>query len=117
QILGRLAARLAGVKVVSHIHIESYFRPSRAARLYHETLDNLTARVCTAVIAVSEDTRRALVEQGYPAGKVVVVPNGIDLDGTPTAPPGARRIAEIARLAPVKGQRELISALGALSEA
>lgn len=117
NILGRVAARLAGARVVSHAHIESHFRPSRLARLYHGTLDNLTARLCIAVVAVSEDTRRALVEQGYPAGRVVVVYNGVDLDAAPASRPPGRRVAEVARLAPVKGQRELISALRLLPEA
>lgn len=111
NILGRIAARLAGAKAVSHIHIESYFRPSRLVRSYHRALDNATARLCHAIVAVSEDTRRALLEQGYPPGKVVVVHNGVDLDGLPARAEPQRRILEVARLAPVKGQRELISAL------
>jgi glycosyltransferase involved in cell wall biosynthesis len=117
NILGRLAARLAGARVVSHMHIENYFRPNALARRYHATLDNLTARLCTSVIAVSEDTRRALVEQGYPGERIVVVHNGVDLDGTPPRRKPGRRVAEVARLAPVKGQRELISALPLVPDA
>jgi glycosyltransferase involved in cell wall biosynthesis len=116
NILGRVAGRAVGARVVTHIHIESYFRPGPIGRLYHRPLDNLTARLCHAVIAVSEDTRRALVEQGYPPGRITVVHNGVDLDGAAT-PPQGRTIVEVARLAPVKGQRELIEAVAEIPDA
>jgi glycosyltransferase involved in cell wall biosynthesis len=117
NILGRLAARGAGARVVSHIHIESYFRPGAVGRLYHRPLDNATARLCHAVITVSEDTRRALVEQGYPAERIFVVHNGIELDGAAPSPPQGRTVVEVARLAPVKGQRELIEAIAQVPDA
>jgi glycosyltransferase involved in cell wall biosynthesis len=70
------------------------------------------------VIAVSEDTRRALVAQGYPGQLVTVVHNGV---GVPAAPAGRRDdgpplVGEIARLCAVKGQRELIQALRSLPD-
>jgi glycosyltransferase involved in cell wall biosynthesis len=117
NVLGRLAARLARVPVVSHLHIENHFRGGLAGRL-QRALDNATARLCARVIAVSEDTRRALVAQGYPGRLVTVVHNGV---GVPAAPAGRRDdgpplVGEIARLCAVKGQRELIQALRSLPD-
>ena len=110
--VGRLAARVAGVPVVSHLHIENHFRGGLAGRL-QGTVDNGTARLCARIVAVSEDTRRALLAQGYPARLVEVVHNGVALPATPGARHrGARPlVGEIARLCDVKGQRELIEAL------
>jgi glycosyltransferase involved in cell wall biosynthesis len=120
NILGRPAARGAGVAVVSHLHIENYFRPNRLVREIHRRLDNATARLCARVIVVSEATRRALLRQGYPPELMEVVYNGVELDDGHDGD-GLRRelgigpdvpvVGEIARLAEVKGQRELIEAM------
>jgi glycosyltransferase involved in cell wall biosynthesis len=120
--LGRTAAGLARVPVVSHLHIENTFRA--ATRPLLSAADNLTARRCAALLAVSEDTRRAYERQGYP-NRIEVVYNGVDLDGV--GPRGVRAelgipesvplIGEIGRLCDVKGQRELIEALVQLPDA
>ncbi len=120
--LARVAGRLAGVPVISHLHIENHFRPSGLARALHTTLDNATARLAARVLAVSTSTRQALVAQGYPPRLVEVLHNGIDVEAE-----GARRgtglraelgvpddavlAGEVARLCDVKGQRELIEAV------
>jgi glycosyltransferase involved in cell wall biosynthesis len=120
NVLGRVAGRLAGVAVVSHLHIENYFPPSRARAGVLRALDNATARLAARIVVVSESTRRALVAQGYPARVMEVVPNGIPLDVRAVAradfglPDGAPVVGEIARLCDVKGQRELIAALPSL---
>ncbi|MGH3129782.1 MAG: glycosyltransferase [Gaiellaceae bacterium] len=118
NVLGRLGARLAGVPVVAHLHIENHFRPSTRSLL--RRLDNATARRCARLVAVSEDTRLAYERQGYPAGTIEVVYNGVELDdeagsdgvraelGLPT---DAQLVGEVARLCDVKGQRELIESL------
>ena len=119
--LSRVAGRLAGVAVVSHIHIENHFRRNRLARAVHSALDNGSARLAARVLAVSADTRDSLVAQGYPPRLVEVVHNGIDVgaasggraDGLRAEldiPAGAPLFGEIARLCDVKGQRELIEA-------
>jgi glycosyltransferase involved in cell wall biosynthesis len=121
--LGRLAGRLAGVRVVSHLHIENHFRRPTTALL--RTADNLTAGWCAALVAVSEDTRRAYVRQGY-ARAIDVVHNGVELgaDDASTSlraelgiPSDAPLIGEVGRLCDVKGQRELIAALADLPDA
>ena len=119
--LARVAGRLAGAGVVSHLHIENHFRPGRLASAPLRALDNATARLCARILVVSEATRRALVAQGYPERRLEVVHNGIDADALPEPDAVARAalavgddafaVAEVARLAPVKGQRELLEAL------
>ena len=125
NVLGRLAARAAGAAVLSHLHIENHFRASRLARAPLVALDDATARLCARIVAVSDATRRAFEQQGFPANRMETVHNGVDSDGLAAAPATALRgelgipgsstlLAHVGRLAPVKGQRELIDALHAL---
>lgn len=121
NVLSRVAGRAGGAAVVSHLHIENYFRPNRAARTVHRSLDNLTARLSSRVIAVSDATRRSLLVQGYPPAIVDVVHNGIDVGAEAArqgsnlreqlgVPEDALLVGEVARLCDVKGQRELVEA-------
>lgn len=120
--LARLAARRAGVPVVSHLHIENHFRPATAPLL--RRLDNATARLAARLVAVSEDTRRAYERQGYPAGRIEVVYNGVGaaaagngrLRSEVGLPADAPVVAELGRLCDVKGQRELIRSLPSLPD-
>jgi glycosyltransferase involved in cell wall biosynthesis len=120
--MGRIAGRLGGAKVVTHLHIENSFRRSTAPLL--RRVDNATARLSSALVAVSDDTRRAYRRQGYP-DRIEVVYNGIELDGTATRgvraelgiPPDVPLVGEIGRLCDVKGQRELIEALAQVPDA
>jgi glycosyltransferase involved in cell wall biosynthesis len=125
NVLARVAGRLAGVAVVSHLHIENHFRPQRLAAALLRTLDNVTVRLAARVIAVSEGTRTALLAQGYPPGLIEVIPNGVDdipdaaerrpgLRAELGIPDGVPLVGEVARLCAVKGQRELIDAVATL---
>jgi glycosyltransferase involved in cell wall biosynthesis len=115
NVLGRLAGRLAGARVVAHMHIENAFR-SGWGRYVQMALDDATARLCAAIVAVSDATRAGLVRQGYPAARIVTIHNGIE----PAEPVDPIRLAEgpivleVARLAPVKGQERLIGAVASL---
>jgi glycosyltransferase involved in cell wall biosynthesis len=118
-----LSRLVSPVPVVSHLHIENHFRP--ATEPLHRRLDSRTARRCAALVAVSEDTRRAYLRQGYP-DRIEVVYNGIELDGAAAPgtlrselglPNGAPLLGQVARLCDVKGQRELIEALAELPDA
>lgn len=126
NVLGRAAGRLSGVPVVSHLHIENHL-PRNAGRAFLlRGLDNATVRLAARVVVVSEDTRRALAEQGYPERSMQVVPNGIHLVANSDNATGRRMLAElgvpadvpvvgeVARLCEVKGQRVLIDALAQL---
>jgi glycosyltransferase involved in cell wall biosynthesis len=123
NVLARVAGRLAGTPVVSHLHIENVFRPATEPAL--RRLDNVTARLCARLIAVSEDTRRAYERQGYPATRIEVVYNGVDARAASNGglraevgiPQDAPLVAELGRLCDVKGQRELIRSLAGLPDA
>ena len=125
NVLSRIAGRLAGVPVVSHVHIANYLPPNAARAALVRSLDNVTARLADRVIAVSASTKEALVEQGYPEGAIEVVPNGIHVVDDDDRL-GRRRLAEfgidaddrvageIGRLCDVKGQRDLLAAAARL---
>jgi glycosyltransferase involved in cell wall biosynthesis len=124
--LSRLAGRLAGVPVVSHMHIENHFRPQRLPRELHRSLDNATARLCARILVVSDGTRRALERQGIPPRLMETVPNGIEAQPASAAgglraelglPGSAPLVGEVGRLCEVKGQRELIEAVALLAPA
>jgi len=120
NVAGRLAGRLAGARVVAHMHIENAFRPGRVARMLQIALDDGTARLCTWIVAVSEATRAALLAQGYPATRTITIRNGIERQdpAAPAAldpPPPGPVLLEVGRLCDVKGQRELIEALALLT--
>ena len=112
NVVSRVAARLAGARVLAHMHIENVFREGLGRGIQVAT-DNATARLCFAIVAVSEATRTSLLLQGYPRTKVITVYNGV----APPSPVEPVRLAsgpivlEVARLAPVKGQRTLLRAL------
>jgi glycosyltransferase involved in cell wall biosynthesis len=112
NVLGRIAGRLAGVPVVAHMHIENAFRSDRAGRALQIALDDGTARLCARILVVSEATMETLARQGYPQRAMEVVYNGVD----PARAPPVRlaegpTVLHVGRLAPVKGQLELIRAL------
>jgi glycosyltransferase involved in cell wall biosynthesis len=116
NVVGRVAARLAGARVLSHMHIENAFRAGRG-RSAQVAVDNLTARLCFAIVAVSDATRQSLLRQGYPPARVVPIHNGVE---PPEPGPSVHlaegaTILEVARLAEVKGQRTLLEALPALA--
>jgi len=81
-LLGRLAARAAGVPVVVHTFhghvLREYFSPTRTAAI--RWLEGRLATLADALVVVSETIRQDLVDLGVaPAGKIRVVPLGLDL--------------------------------------
>jgi glycosyltransferase involved in cell wall biosynthesis len=90
-------------------------RPGLRAKLLYRGLDaGLSAR-CDAIIVPSQAIAENLIERiGYPRGKVVVVPNGIEL------PDGELRSGELigtlSLLEPVKGLESFLRAASDLAE-
>ena len=126
NVIARVVGRLAGVAVIAHMHIENHFRENRVLRAVYRAFDNRSARLCAAILVVSEDTRRSFERQGYPPELMQTVHNGIDLDelephadgvrGELGVPEGVPLIGEVGRLCDVKGQRELIEATAMLRD-
>ena len=122
MILARIGAKLAGVPIICHVHLDHTFNRHFPIRFLQRLMDNFTAHFCTAIIAVSEDTQRALLNSGNPADKLCVIPNGVKIAevAQPPAsvdiysrfgiPMNSKLIGCVARLAPSKGQRDLLLA-------
>jgi len=121
SIATRIAGRLARVPVV--------VTSTRASLAYLPRvawwLDRATARWCHRIIAVSRGTAEFVIErEGIPREKVVVIPNGVDLE---RFRPGDRATARthlgiasdafvvacVGRLHPQKGHRYLFDAINA----
>lgn len=118
--LARTTARSAHVPVISHMHGHNVFRANRIAGGAYRTLDNATSRLCARLIAVSDDTRSRLIEQGIRPESVVTVHNGLDPLAHVPAPAavsqlaGRRIVCCIGRIEPMKGQADLVRALALL---
>jgi len=115
NVLARVAGCLAGARVISHMHIQNAFRAGTGRRA-QIAIDNATARLSFALVAVSDATRADLVDQGYPASRLVTVHNGIEPAEVtePVRLADGPIVLEVARLAEVKGQRTLLEALGSV---
>lgn len=122
-ILARLGAKLAGVPLISHVHIENKFSGVPWIRKIQVWLDNLTARLTAELVAISEHTRSSLIDQGISSQEIRVIRNGVSVKEYANCKSAelARAslgiedgagplVGTVARLCPVKGQREFILA-------
>lgn len=81
--LGRLSARLMGVKVV--IHTPHYFcfiaeDMSRVKKFFYFYLEKFAALFCDKIIAVSESQRQDIIKSGLVnSRKVITIENGVDI--------------------------------------
>ena len=122
-ILARIGAYLAGVPLISHVHIENKFSDVRWIQKLQIILDNITAIVADKIITISNATKSSLIDQGISSNKITVIHNGISLteqlDDMPEIDQlrstlglknNSHVVGTVARLCPVKGQREFIFA-------
>ena len=82
NLYGRIAARLAGVPVVicTHHGIEDYMVGDKLRDRAVRSVDRVTDGWVTCHVGVSEGMRRAAIRHlGIAPGKIVAIPNGIDL--------------------------------------
>ena len=114
NIVGRIAARRAGVKVVL-----SGIRVAERHSHWHLWVDRLTQGRVDRYVCVSRSVADFTAKRGgISRKKIVVIPNGIDLDAYPAARPadlsllgvpGGRKIVTfVGRLEPQKGVRWLV---------
>ena len=117
NMAGRLAARRAGVS-----HVVSGIRVAEPRR-WHLWADRLTNGMVQRYVCVSESVARFSINKArLPENKVLVIPNGIDLDAYPAATPvdmqslgipvGRRVITYVGRLEPQKSVDWLIETAG-----
>lgn len=115
-VLGRLAARAAGVPVVVHTFhghvLKGYFGPLKTA--FFRRVERLLARSTDVVVAVSDSVKRDLVEMGIaPEARVRVIPLGLEVAALAgPLPSGALvreaggtpglRVGIVGRLVPIK---------------
>ncbi|HSE03288.1 MAG TPA: sugar transferase [Methylomirabilota bacterium] len=125
-VLGRLAARLAGVPVVVHTfhgHIlHGYYGPVMTWLL--RRMERLLARGTDRIVAVSEQVKQDLVRYGVaPAGKISVIPLGFHLQPFLESAEhrgslyrelgltnGARLVGIVGRIFPIKNHRLFLEA-------
>jgi len=110
--LASLAARMARVPFVMHVHIGERYSSRAPVAALQRRLALRTARRSAAIVAVSKALRDVVVEAGVASELVTVVHNGVRVRPLGDRPPAdGVRLVCIARLAPVKGQTILLEAL------
>jgi len=132
-LLGRLAARLAGVPVILHTFhghvLRGYFGPLRSKALVW--MERFLARLSDCIVTVSEGQRRELAGYGIaPLEKITVVPLGFELEALLACEShrGELRrelglayenklIGIVARLVPIKNHRLFLRAAKVVAEA
>jgi len=91
-ILGRLAARLAGVSIIVHgVHILPFVNVSRPVALLYLALEKLAARSTDAYVSVSQEMQNICIAHGLGTPDIhMVAPSGMDLSSYRDAAPIAR---------------------------
>jgi len=125
NLVGRLAARLAGVEtVVTTVHsllVQDY--PELFSRMANMLIERASRGLTSHFIAVSGGLQKALIQQGIPEPKITVIYNGLNpeiFQGAGRASgrwrekagfnPGIPLVAIVGRLHPVKGHRYFLRA-------
>jgi glycosyltransferase involved in cell wall biosynthesis len=90
-------------------------RPGLRATLLYRGLDAALSARCDAIVVPSHAIARVLIARvGYPAGKIVVVPNGIELPAQ--AAGDGEDIGTVSLLEPVKGLEVFLRAAALLAD-
>ena len=117
-IVGRMAARRAGVPFVYHVHSPA---GRDSTRRFINALNSLvewhTVREADRLVAVSPSLRQYMIARGFDAERVICVPNGVPSvagSNDRTAPTGTWTMGTVALFRPRKGIEILLEALASL---
>jgi len=110
DVLGGIAARLAGVQAVATLHLHDL--STCQLRLYR-ILDLVVLRSFPRVIAVSEALRQELIAAGFPPAKVVTVHNGISRQEFASG--AFSRAEELRQRLGIGNSQPVVSTIGRLS--
>jgi glycosyltransferase involved in cell wall biosynthesis len=119
-LVGRLAARRAGVPFVYHVHSPAGRDSTRRAIDWlNAQVERFSLRDADRIVAVSPSLREYMVARGFPAERVVCVPNGVPQpagigSGERHAPTGTWTLGTVALFRPRKGIEVLVEALAAI---
>lgn len=132
DMLGRIAARRAGVPVITTLHAPSPWKRSRRLKPYVQRwADLISARhACDALVAISPEVRDFQIRYGgMPAGKMHVIGNPVHTEQFSANPlarerirshygiePAATVLINVASLRPIKGQEYLLHAFAHLAK-
>jgi glycosyltransferase involved in cell wall biosynthesis len=117
-MIGALAARLAGVPFVYHVHSLTSRNCARPwSNRFSAIVERLSLRGAARLIAVSKSLADEMIRQGFPAERISVVHNGVPmLYEAPfrKTPRGLWTLGAVALFRPGKGLEELLDALAIL---
>lgn len=116
-LVGSIAAKLAGVPLVYHVHSPAGRDSTRKlANLANLWLERRSARRAARLVAVSPSVRQYMIDSGFPAEKVVYVPNGVPkIDVAPRMKtPTSWTLGMAALFRPRKGVEVLLEALASV---
>lgn len=128
----RLAAKIEKVPHLSTPHVSILDELDCSStpeyrRRYMLLREHVTAGLDEATIALSDQNKERLVEQGIPEEQIVLIPNGVDLSRfqhtssdeelqEPSKPKNTLVVGFVGRLAPEKGLSDLVKSFSALPE-
>ena len=117
-LVGRLAARRAGVPFVYHVHSPAGRDSTRRiSNWINATAEWVAVRGADRLIAVSPSLRDYMIGQGIAAERVTCVPNGVPSSSFTTErrpPTGTWTLGVVALFRPRKGIETLLEALAVL---
>lgn len=120
-LIGSLAATLARVPLVHHVHGQTAIDTAPAWRnRVNAVAERLSLRRASAIIACSATAERYMQREGLAADKLVLIPNGVPSRGPLSerpAPSGTWTIGTVAMYRPRKGLEVLLDALARLRAA
>jgi glycosyltransferase involved in cell wall biosynthesis len=117
-LVGRLAARKAGVPFIYHVHSPAGRDSTRQLLNWiNASVEWSVVRGADRLIAVSPSIRDYMIARGIPAERIICVPNGVPIASTQVdrrLPTGTWTLGAVALFRPRKGIEVLLEALAVL---